>query len=189
MHYYPNKYGNVSSKLIKEVYLNGKLIKEEVGNTIYTYDSSGNIEEKAYFKNGNLAELFDNDEIFEFKLNSGRILKNRKNTETFFDENGGIKLKYEFLQADNYAFYQDCKCCPTLENYTSKSNRRRSDAIDFEWGNSDCAEMYEVSYRPVISEKQKLFIPMVYLNQKSFILSYLLLMYLMMGEIYLKMKT
>ena len=157
MHYYPNKYGNVSSKLIKEVYLNGKLIKEEVGNTIYTYDSSGNIEEKAYFKNGNLAELFDNDEIFEFKLNSGRILKNRKNTETFFDENGGIKLKYEFLQADNYAFYQDCKCCPTLENYTSKSNRRSMDRIDEEWRDSDCAESMQAPYKPIISSKTETF--------------------------------
>jgi len=160
MHYYPNIYmsnGNDLNKLIKEVYLNGNLIQEEVGNTIYKYDSSGNVEEKAYFKNGNLAELFNNDEIFELKLNNGRILKNRKTTETFFDENGSIKLKYEFLQAVNYAFYQYCKCCPTLENYTSKSNRRRIDAIDFEWQNSDCAEMYEVSYRPVISEKKETF--------------------------------
>ena len=109
MHYYPNIYmsnGNDLNKLIKEVYLNGNLIQEEVGNTIYKYDSSGNVEEKAYFKNGNLAELFNNDEIFELKLNNGRILKNRKTTETFFDENGSIKLKYEFLQAVNYAFYQ-----------------------------------------------------------------------------------
>ena len=36
---------------IEEVYLNEKLIREEVGNTIYTYDSSGNVEEKAYHKN------------------------------------------------------------------------------------------------------------------------------------------
>ena len=53
MHYYPNidmSNGNDLNKLIKEVYLNGSLIQEEVGNTIYTYDSSGNVEEKAYFK-------------------------------------------------------------------------------------------------------------------------------------------
>ena len=160
MHYYPNIYmsnGNDLNKLIKEVYLNGNLIQEEVGNTIYKYDSSGNVEEKAYFKSGNLAELFNNDEIFELKLNSGRILKNRKTTETFFDENGSIKLKYEFLQAVNYAFYQNCKCCPTLENYTSKSDRRRIDAIDYEWRNSDCSEMYQVPYKPVISDKKETF--------------------------------
>ena len=160
MHYYPNidmSNGNDLNKLIKEVYLNGSLIQEEVGNTIYTYDSSGNVEEKAYFKNGKLAELFNNDEIFELKLNSGRILKNRKTTETFFDENGNVKLKYEFLQAVNYTFSEQCKCCPDFENYTSKSNRRRIDAIDYEWRNSDCAEMDEVSYRPVISEKTETF--------------------------------
>ena len=160
MHYYPNIYmsnGNDLNKLIKEVYLNGNLIQEEVGNTIYKYDSSGNVEEKAYFKSGNLAELFNNDEIFELKLNSGRILKNRKTTETFFDENGSVKLKYEFLQAVNYAFYQYCKCCPTLENYTSKSNRRRIDAIDYEWQNSDCSERWQVPYKPVISDKKETF--------------------------------
>ena len=160
MHYYPNilmSNGNDLNKLIKEVYLNGNLIQEEVGNTIYKYDSSGNVEEKAYFKNGNLAELFNNDEIFELKLNNGRILKNRKTTETFFDENGSVKLKYEFLQAVNYTFSEQCKCCPSYENYTSKSNRRRIDAIDYEWRNSDCAEMDEVSYRPVISEKTETF--------------------------------
>ena len=162
MHYFPSfdRYGNknvADEDLIKEVYLNGNLIQEEVGNTIYKYDSSGNVEEKAYFKNGNLAELFNNDEIFELKLNNGRILKNRKTTETFFDENGSVKLKYEFLQAVNYTFSAQCKCCPSYENYTSKSNKRRIDAIDFEWGNSDCAEMYEVSYRPVISEKTETF--------------------------------
>lgn len=160
MYYYPNEWlsgGNDLNKLIKEVYLNGKLIREEVGNTIYTYDSSGNVEEKAYHKNGNLAELFNNDEVFELKLNNGRILENRKTTETFFDENGNIKSKFEFMQAVNYAFYEWCKCCPTLENYTSKSNRRRMDAIDFEWGNSDCAESYQVPFSPVISEKRETF--------------------------------
>ena len=162
IYYFPpyKKYGNKNGSdedLIKEVYLNGSLIQEEVGNTIYDYDSSGNVEEKAYFKSGNLAELFNNDEILEIKLNNGRILKNRKTTEKFFNENGNITLKYEFLQAVNYTFSEQCKCCPTLENYTSKSNRRRIDAIDFEWGNSDCAEMYEVSYRPVISEKTETF--------------------------------
>ena len=162
IYYFPlyKKYGNKNGSdedLIKEVYLNGSLIQEEVGNTIYNYDSSGNVKEKAYFKSGNLAELFNNDEILEIKLNNGRILKNRKTTETFFDENGNITLKYGFLQAVNYTFSEQCKCCPTLENYTSKSNRRRIDAIDFDWGNSDCAEMYEVSYRPVISEKTEIF--------------------------------
>ena len=162
MHYYPNIYmsnGNDLNKLIKEVYLNGNLIQEEVGNTIYKYDSSGNVEEKAYFKNGNLAELFNNDEIYELKLNNGRILKNRKTTETFFDKNGNVKLKYEFLQAVNYTFSEQCKCCPDFENPNSKSNRGKRAAIDFEWGNSDCAEMYEVSYRPVISEKTEIFYP------------------------------
>ena len=143
--------------LIKEVYLNGKLIREEVGNTIYTYDSSGNVEEKAYFKNGNLAELFNNDEIFELKLNNGRILKNRKTTETFFDENGNITSKFEFVQAVNYAYYGVCKCCPTLENYTSRSKRRSIDAIYFEWGHSDCAEQYVSPESPVISTKTETF--------------------------------
>ena len=164
MHYYPpfKRYGNKNGSdedLIKEVYLNGSLIQEEVGNTIYKYDSSGNVEEKAYFKNGNLAELFNNDEIYELKLNNGRILKNRKTTETFFDKNGNVKLKYEFLQAVNYTFSEQCKCCPDFENPNSKSNRGKKAAIDFEWGNSDCAEMYEVSYRPVISEKTEIFYP------------------------------
>ena len=164
MHYYPpfKRYGNKNGSdedLIKEVYLNGSLIQEEVGNTIYKYDSSGNVEEKAYFKNGNLAELFNNDEIYELKLNNGRILKNRKTTETFFDKNGNVKLKYEFLQAVNYTFSEQCKCCPDFENPNSKSNRGKRAAIDFEWGNSDCAEMYEVSYRPVISEKTEIFYP------------------------------
>jgi len=164
MHYFPpfKRYGNKNGSdedLIKEVYLNGSLIQEEVGNTIYKYYSSGNVEEKAYFKNGNLAELFNNDEIFELKLNSRRILKNRKTTETFFDENGSVKLKYEFLQAVYYTFSEQCKYSPSYENYTSKSNIRRINAIDFEWGNSDCVDMYEVSYRPVISEKIEIFYP------------------------------
>jgi len=143
--------------LIKEVYLNGKLIREEVGNTIYTYDSSGNVEEKAYFKNGNLAELFNNDEVFELKLNSGKILKNRKTTETFFDENGNITSKFEFFQGVNYVFYEVCKCCPSFENYTSRSKRRSIDAIHFEWENSDCAEEYPAPVTPLVSTKTEIF--------------------------------
>ena len=52
----------------------------------------------------NLAELFNNDEVFELKLNSGKILKNRKTTETFFDENGNLASKFEFFQGVNYVF-------------------------------------------------------------------------------------
>ena len=143
--------------LIKEVYLNGKLIREEVGNTIYTYDSSGSVEEKVYFKNGNLAELFNNDEVFELKLNSGKILKNRKTTETFFDEKGNIASKFEFFQGVNYVFYEVCKCCPSFENYTSRSKRRSIDAIHFEWENSDCAEEYPAPVTPLVSTKTEIF--------------------------------
>ena len=143
--------------LIKEVYLNEKLMQEEVGNTIYTYDSSGNVEEKAYHKNGNLAELFNNDEVFELKLNSGKILKNRKTTETFFDENGNLASKFEFFQGVNYVFYEVCKCCPSFENYTSRSNRRSIDAIMFDWERSDCAEGGPAPVTPVVSTKTTIF--------------------------------
>ena len=142
-----------NNEFFKEVYLNGILIKEEVGNTIYTYDTSGNIEEKAYFKSGNIAELFYNDDVFELELKSGRTLKNRKTTETFYYKNGNMESRYEFTQADNYVFYEECKCCPTLENYTSRSNRRKLADIFFEWSHSDCAEMYQSPYLPIISEK------------------------------------
>ena len=142
-----------NNEFFKEVYLNGILIKEEVGNKIYTYDTSGNIEEKAYFKSGNIAELFYNDDVFELKLKSGRTLKNRKTTETFYYKNGNMESRYEFIQADNYVFYEECKCCPTLENYTSRSNRRKLADIFFEWSHSDCAEMYQSPYLPIISEK------------------------------------
>ena len=142
-----------NNEFFKEVYLNGILIKEEVGNKIYTYDTSGNIEEKAYFKSGNIAELFYNDDVFELELKSGRTLKNRKTTETFYYKNGNIESRYEFTQADNYVFYEECKCCPTLENYTSRSNRRKLADIFFEWSHSDCAEMYQSPYLPIISEK------------------------------------
>jgi len=160
MYYYPNEWlsgGNDLNKLIKEVYLNGKLIREEVGNTIYTYDSSGNVEEKAYHKNGNLAELFNNDEVFELKLNNGKILKNRKTTETFFDENGNLASKFEFFQGVNYVFYQVCKCCPSFENYTSRSKRRSIDAIMFDWERSDCAEGGPAPVTPVVSTKTAIF--------------------------------
>ena len=143
--------------LIKEVYLNEKLMQEEVGNTIYTYDSSGNVEEKAYHKNGNLAELFNNDEVFELKLNSGKILKNRKTTETFFDENGNLASKFEFFQGVNYVFYEVCKCCPSFENYTSRSKRRSIDAIMFDWERSDCAEGGPAPVTPVVSTKTTIF--------------------------------
>ena len=142
-----------NNEFFKEVYLNGILIKEEVGNTIYTYDTSGNIEEKAYFKSGNIAELFYNDDVFELELKSGRTLKNRKTTETFYYKNGNMESRYELTQADNYVFYEECKCCPTLENYTSRSNRRKLADIFFEWSHSDCAEMYQSPYLPIISEK------------------------------------
>ena len=142
---------------IEEVYLNEKLIREEVGNTIYTYDSSGNVEEKAYYKNGNLAELFNNDEVFELKLNSGKILKNRKTTETFFDENGNLASKFEFFQGVNYVFYEVCKCCPSFENYTSRSKRRSIDAIMFDWERSDCAEGGPAPVTPVVSTKTTIF--------------------------------
>ena len=142
-----------NNEFFKEVYLNGILIKEEVGNTIYTYDTSGNIEEKAYFKSGNIAELFYNDDVFELELKSGRTLKNRKTTETFYYKNGNMESRYELTQADNYVFYEECKCCPTLENYTSRSNRRKLTDIFFEWSHSDCAEMYQSPYLPIISEK------------------------------------
>ena len=43
---------NDNYEFFKEIYQNGTLIREEIENTIYTYDTSGNIEEKAYYKNG-----------------------------------------------------------------------------------------------------------------------------------------
>ena len=144
---------NDKNEFFKEVYLNGILIREEIENTIYTYDTSGNIEEKAYYKNGNIAELFNNDEVTELQLKSGRTLKNRKTTETFYDKNGNIKTVFKFTQADNYVFYETCKCCPTLENYTSISKRRKLADIFFEWSHSDCAEFWQSPYLPVISEK------------------------------------
>ena len=150
---------NDDYEFFKEVYLNGILIREEIENTIYTYDTLGNIEEKAYYKNGNIAELFNNDEVFELKLNSGKILKNRKTTETFYDKNGNIETVFEFTQADNYVFYEACKCCPTLENYYSISKRRKLADIFFEWSHSDCAESLYQPYLPIINNKIERFDP------------------------------
>ena len=144
---------NDNYEFFKEIYQNGTLIREEIENTIYTYDTSGNIEEKAYYKNGNIAELFNNDEVSELQLKSGKTLKNRKTIETFYDKKGNIKSIFEFTQADNYVFYEECKCCPTLENYTSRSNRNKLARIFFEWSHSECPEFWQSPYLPVISEK------------------------------------
>ena len=66
---------------------------------------------------------------------------------------------FEFTQADNYVFYEACKCCPTLENYYSISKRRKLADIYFEWSHSDCAESLYQPYLPIINNKIERFDP------------------------------